>query len=308
MPHPYRSLNDALRDFGQVHVPSLLSSAQHQYLEAPSRHCFEDLLDVRSLETFLNDHHDHLRFPTLRLAFDGRVLAETQFTDSARGRRDSSRKISVPKINAWIGRGATLIIEGIDTYIPSIRSFAAATRVELLEDVRINCYYSAGRISGFQTHYDTHDIFVLQIAGVKEWKVYGVTVPFPLASQPYFDVPPPSVQPELLKLQPGDLLYLPRGCWHSASSLGEPSLHLAVGIHSLTRVDLVDWVLRRLVDEESLRRNVTEDGSARSLVESVKTVRDSLAAVLCDPDNLAKQFDEYRRMRNEVIGSKFEIQ
>ncbi len=40
-------------------------------------------------------------------------------------------------------------------------------------------------------------------------------------------------------LEPGDALYLPRGTVHSAQALGETSIHLTIGVHPLTRYDLV---------------------------------------------------------------------
>ena len=44
-------------------------------------------------------------------------------------------------------------------------------------------------------------------------------------------------------LEPGDALYLPRGTIHAAQALGEISIHLTVGVHPVTRYQLVRHLL-----------------------------------------------------------------
>ena len=44
-------------------------------------------------------------------------------------------------------------------------------------------------------------------------------------------------------LRPGDALYLPRGWIHSATALGDTSIHLTVGMSAYTRADVVDTLL-----------------------------------------------------------------
>ena len=54
-------------------------------------------------------------------------------------------------------------------------------------------------------------------------------------------------------LEPGDALYLPRGTVHSALALGETSIHLTVGVHPLTRYELVRFLLDAVQDDPQLR-------------------------------------------------------
>ena len=54
-------------------------------------------------------------------------------------------------------------------------------------------------------------------------------------------------------LEPGDALYLPRGYLHSAGALGDTSIHLTVGVHPLTRQQVVRQILTSAQDLAPLR-------------------------------------------------------
>ena len=79
-------------------------------------------------------------------------------------------------------------------------------------------------------------MFVLQIAGEKQWFIHEPVFESPLRSQPWNDraQPLPKRPPRApvidTVLRPGDALYLPRGYLHSAKALGGVSVHLTVGI------------------------------------------------------------------------------
>jgi ribosomal protein L16 Arg81 hydroxylase len=56
---------------------------------------------------------------------------------------------------------------------------------------------------------------------------------------------------------PGDVLHVPRGCWHAvAASEGEPSLHLTCGLVTNTGADFLRWLTNRLIEHESVRADV----------------------------------------------------
>lgn len=88
-------------------------------------------------------------------------------------------------------------------------------------------------VQGFAPHYDDVDVFIVHTAGRKRWRVYkplpGAALP-PTPS-PDFDERRDDIGAPLLDtvLEPGDLLYLPRGTVHQAEALGrEPALHVTV--------------------------------------------------------------------------------
>jgi hypothetical protein len=59
-------------------------------------------------------------------------------------------------------------------------------------------------------------------------------------------------------LNQGDLLYIPRGWWHVATPLDEPTLHLTVGVSRPTGADLLLWFVERLKASEQVRRDLPQ--------------------------------------------------
>ena len=49
--------------------------------------------------------------------------------------------------------------------------------------MQANSYYTPRRSQGFAVHHDTHDVFVLQVAGEKHWRVYDPLLELPLKAQ-----------------------------------------------------------------------------------------------------------------------------
>jgi len=98
----------------------------------------------------------------------------------------------------------------------------------------VNAYLTPQGTQGFAPHYDDIDAFVLQVEGSKHWRVYkppaksdmlarysssDLTVEQLAAlGEPMIDV----------TLQPGDLLYMPRGFVHQADAQATDSLHLTL--------------------------------------------------------------------------------
>jgi hypothetical protein len=122
--------------------------------------------------------------------------------------------------------------------------------------VQVNAYAGWRTSHGFDLHWDDHDVFVLQVAGRKQWKVYGVTRPYPLARDVERTVDPPADVLWEGLLQDGDLLYIPRGWWHVATPLDEPTLHLTVGVSNPTGADFLGWFIDRLRASDDVRKDI----------------------------------------------------
>lgn len=86
-------------------------------------------------------------------------------------------------------------------------------------------------MQGFAPHFDDVDVFVLQLEGRKRWQVYKPLPGSILPRASSRDFSPHEIGSPILEvvLEPGDLLYLPRGTIHQAQSLPDHhSLHLTV--------------------------------------------------------------------------------
>jgi ribosomal protein L16 Arg81 hydroxylase len=177
----------------------------------------------------------------MRLAVDGKVLD--------------------PKENSnflqHCQQGATLIIDRVHKLVPELANFVSELRSQIGHPIQINLYCSWPGKQGFRCHYDTHDVFILQIDGCKEWNVFTDTLKYPLKTEKSAQLQPPDEPPYLnCILEPGDVLYIPRGHWHYALALDRPSLHLTLGIHGKTGIDVLSWVVEELKQNEQWRQTL----------------------------------------------------
>ncbi|MCL2931754.1 MAG: cupin domain-containing protein [Trichodesmium sp. MAG_R03] len=200
---------------------------------------FTDLFSWEKLNYLLNFHQ--IKYPDVRLAYDGKVLEAKENKN----------------FTQWCEKGATLIIDKIDKRIPEVSIFTSKLSYELGYPTQVNAYCSWSSKKGFSTHYDTHDVFILQVEGNKQWYVYTDTFKYPLPKQKSSSLTPPEEEAYLsCILHPGDVLYIPRGHWHYAATIEEPSIHLTLGIHSRTGVDLLEWLIGQFQNQEEWRTNL----------------------------------------------------
>jgi ribosomal protein L16 Arg81 hydroxylase len=141
-------------------------------------------------------------------------------------------------------QGTTVVINRVHRLWRSVNLFCLALGELLHHPPGVNLYLTPPGSVGFGAHYDTHDVFVLQIAGRKVWDLYGVHFELPLEGQKIpiaEDLGPPQ---HSLELGAGALLYMPRGLVHQARTPEDSSsLHLTLGIHNFRWGDLMEEVL-----------------------------------------------------------------
>jgi hypothetical protein len=74
-------------------------------------------------------------------------------------------------------------------------------------------------------------------------------------------------------LQDGDLLYIPRGWWHVAVPVDEPTLHLTVGLHHATGLDFAYWYVDRLRASAAVRQDLPRQGTAADRAVHLQRLR-----------------------------------
>jgi bifunctional lysine-specific demethylase and histidyl-hydroxylase NO66 len=192
--------------------------------------------------------------------------------------------IDLVRVRNEFADGYTIVLNGLERYVPTIASLSHTIEVELNFQTQINAYITPPESQGFVPHYDDHDVLILQIQGSKTWHVYSDA-----------DVPPHEMRrreavdraslpmPTDLCLEAGDVLYLPRGRIHAAEANTEPSIHLTVGIHAPTVLTLITHALDSLsfrddrllvqlpprhLDDAGVRASL--DGSLRDIVKAIE--------------------------------------
>ena len=200
---------------------------------------FAGLFDVGVMETFLQ--YARPDEAAVRLVKSDKVMPPSDY-------RLANGSIDMVRLRNLLADGHTLVMNGLDRHIPAIATLAHAIEVELNFETQVNAYVTPPKSQGFLAHYDDHDVLILQVQGSKTWHVYG----------PQADVPPRLLprrdkfvldglpEPDDLVLEPGDVLYLPRGRVHAAEAQRESSIHLTIGIHAPTVMGLAIKALESL--------------------------------------------------------------
>jgi lysine-specific demethylase/histidyl-hydroxylase NO66 len=221
---------------------------------------FSDLLSAEAVDELVSARG--LRTPFARMAKDGEVIATARFTRGGGAGASISDQVADDRVLALVAEGATLVLQALHRVWPPLVSFAAALSDELGHPVQINSYVTPPQNQGFAPHYDVHDVFVLQVAGRKRWTIHPPVVRDPLADQPWEqhrkEVAERAAGEPVIDtvLEPGDAVYLPRGTIHAAKALGETSIHLTVGVHPVTRYQLVRHLLDAAQDDPELRTSL----------------------------------------------------
>ena len=257
---------------------------------------FTDLLSPDAVDELLSRRG--LRTPFLRVAKQGTVLPTGRYTGSGGAGAEIADQVIDDKVMQLYADGATLVLQGLHRIWPPLIDFARELGAQLRQPLQVNAYLTPAGNRGFATHYDTHDVFVLQVDGTKRWRIHEPVLPDPLERQPWGgradEVGAVAQGPPALDvvLAPGDALYLPRGWLHSAEAQGHRSLHLTFGVRALTRYALVEELLALAAQDGRLRTTLPfgldvadADQLEPELTETVEALRDWL--LTADPAAVA---------------------
>jgi cupin superfamily protein len=185
---------------------------------------FSHLLSWSTLNEILARHwREPFRF---RLACQGRDLDPASYTDVG----GVSPRIRAKEVTDSLRSGATLVFQGIDELHAPLRQLAESFEAFFRASTNVNVYAGWRALHGLDLHCDDQEIFILHLDGPKRWLVYGFSIDRVDRSQlTSASVPPEGAVLDRV-LRAGDLLYLPKGCYHVAVPMNEPTLHLTVSV------------------------------------------------------------------------------
>ena len=251
---------------------------------------FRRFMPWTRLSEILRRHR--IDFPRLRLVRDGKPLPVASYLRHVSGSR---QKITIPRVKSseltrQLREGATLVLDAVDELSEPVEELAARLELLFREHVQVNLYAGWQTSRGFDLHWDDHDVFILQVAGRKRWSVYGETRRAPLVND-VEKAARPTCEPLWSEtLEDGDMLYIPRGWWHVAEPLAEPTLHLTVGVHNRTGLDLLRWLSEHMRASEAFRLDLPRASSTRERAAHLKRLREEMLKAF--DDTLLERFYE----------------
>jgi 50S ribosomal protein L16 3-hydroxylase len=157
----------------------------------------------------------------------------------------------------------TLLVQGVDLLDENASALLARFRFvpdARLDDLMVSYATDQG---GVGPHVDSYDVFLLQAAGRRRWRISGQkqgdtvdTVPgAPLKILASFRADQEWI------LEPGDMLYLPPGVAHEGTAIGE-SLTYSIGFRAPTFNELFEPWLIDFADSVSLPGRFADPGRA----------------------------------------------
>ena len=202
-------------------VDKVWASRVHLHHGDPAR--FVALLSLDDVDHLLTS--TALRTPAVRVVREGRVLPSAEFTRSATMAGSPLTGLTDPrKVLALFDTGSTVVLQGLHRYWPPLTELVRDLELTLGHPCQANAYLTPPGSQGFARHSDSHDVFVFQTHGHKQWEVVE------------------DGEERMVLLEAGLSMYLPTGTPHSARSQDETSLHVTVGINQLTWRDVLRQV------------------------------------------------------------------
>lgn len=231
---------DAFKQTVWEQTPHIRSRQREDYYDSIfSLAAFEDILDK-----------GRFRAPEIRIVSKG--------NSPAAGYLNADGRLDKTLISGFFLDGYSIVVHGVDNFNKSVTAFVQAMQLTFSCEVRANGYFTPAGTQALNPHYDSHDVFILQIAGSKNWRIYHAAAACPLDGT----IQPPFGRDELpdpreITLKKGDLIYIPRGWVHDADATAENSLHLTIGLHPTQWVDFLTKSLAALsISHEPLRKSL----------------------------------------------------
>lgn len=167
-------------------------------------------------------------------------------SDITRSRRVVGRElagfINSPQIKKDFSEGGTFKFNQAEHWHPRLGPLVKALAPHFQGGLESFVFLSPPGKTAIRAHMDGAHVFVLQVAGTKDWTVGRLDKTSSGASTLYEGEIPAHLRLERT-LHPGDILYMPHGCPHYATAHETNSIHVAITVEEPTALDLVNVAL-----------------------------------------------------------------
>lgn len=230
------------------------------YIPSSSGHVEEARNLLEKISCFL-DRTD-IRYPSLRLVKDGREIPLEDYTRELRiGPHTSHDWVVNELVFQYYQQGATIVLQMLQNSLPSFGNNVNRMEEYFGANVHVSCFITPPGAQGFTAHYDTYSFFAVQLFGKKQWSLYNSTEQLPIRDDREYEGSWDPVEPEReLTLNVGDVMYVPRGRYHSALTSTEASVHATVGIFSPNWIDATKAAFAKLHAIPQMRQSIASGG------------------------------------------------
>lgn len=275
---------------------------KHCHIKRDAPNYFQPLISTTNISDYISTHA--ATHPSLQLVHNVENISPSEYTDD-------QRRINPVVLDEYFANGATLVLSQAHQHFSQLAELCRDVAQQFQMRAQTNVYLSPPGNQGFRSHYDTHDVFILQVSGRKTFRFYpsDVELPFPNDEYDPEQNPHTEVMQEVL-LEAGDTLYIPRGLVHDAIAMPDASsLHITLGVYPIIVRDLLQTCIQVAAEQqvslrktlmlentdtkvsnamtlEAIREQITQCLSEEHIVEAYSRALDDIAiesTVLCQP-------------------------
>jgi ribosomal protein L16 Arg81 hydroxylase len=167
-----------------------------------------------------------------------------------------ARRPRLRRIRRLLEKGATVNAFGQESHFPGLAAMRRVFSEAFHAECEVATFYSQQGHQGLAPHYDCVDIFVLQLHGHKRWFVSSQRVDSPVVGHGGPTQYDDQAGHTDIVLEPGDLLYFPRGTFHQAVALSEQSLHATIAVKRPTYLDMLLALCQTAAEVDRIRHDL----------------------------------------------------
>lgn len=229
---------------------------RHLHIARNQQGRFENLFSLRDVDRWLM---------SVRSGFPDSILLTPPQGSEEGVERFRPQDCKVDHVYEKFAKGHSVVIDYLEDSWPPVTPLVKALSESFNAQVGVNMYLTPKGSKTFPVHIDDHDVLVLQVEGEKIWRLHELKrLPVMLLNYKK-DLSSSQDNGALLKapqiaelrLQPGDVLYVPRGMPHCAVARDATSLHLTISITPLYWFDFLKAAVEQAVDHApELRRSL----------------------------------------------------
>ncbi|MEU3187019.1 cupin domain-containing protein [Streptomyces sp. NPDC006923] len=198
-------------------------------------------------------------------------------------------------------KGSTVVFKFLHERWEPLGRLCRTLSGEFSAGFQANAYLTPAGAQGLTSHYDTHDVFVLQVWGSKHWRLYESPDELPLHSQHYRrPADGPGAPVREFDLKAGDLMYMPRGTVHDATSNEEASLHITLGVLPVLWATVLKDALDQAIESDPRYRGSLPPGFALD-PELRRQAADTLAGMLASVAGAVRPQDLVERAASRAL-------
>lgn len=262
-------------DKAPLHIKAAPESVDHRPLMDSSR--FLELLEIVS----------QWQSGGLKMILDSRPVSPDHYCVTREAAAGPTLRPDRALVEAMMALGASAVADGIEDVSTEVRRWCAMLGQRFAAKAGANVYVSQSGIQAFASHCDTHEVFAVQCEGRKLWRIYEARAELPvqatlLTDQALIDRAKGSILMEAV-MEPGDVLYIPRGFYHDAIAQGGSSVHMTFAVQPLYAAGMLDMLRDLAIQRPEMRRYLASAEDEGALAAQLSVVANELAVLLKSP-------------------------